>query len=45
MFLLTKPGQKPNMRSVVKILFKKLYDKQTLVSIAFRTAETSFGTK
>ena len=42
-FLLTE--QKPNMRSEMKILFKKLYAEQFLVSIAFHTVEPTFGTK
>ena len=40
MFLLTE--QKPNMRSEMKILFKKLYAEQILVSIAFHTADQAF---
>ena len=37
--------QKPNMRSEMKILFKNLNTEQILVSIAFNTVDTTFGTK
>ena len=36
--------QKLNIRSEIKILFKNLYGKQLLVSIAFHTVDLIFGT-
>ena len=42
-FLLTE--QKPNMLSEMKVLFKNLYIKQILVSIARHTMNPIFRTK